>query len=210
MHAYADHFGLHPYIHLNTVVEAVTPTDDGRWKVRVRTGMAVSTETFDGLVICSGRDRYPQLPALPGADTFTGKLLHSRHYKGPEAFAGQRVVVAGVGSSGVDLALELSQVAEQVVLSTTTGAWLIPRFLLGRPWDHHLTRLADRLPYRLRLFLFRQLLAREYRHLGLTPDTCAREASPYLPLICGALGSLRVARHSFRACIAGASRSNHR
>jgi putative flavoprotein involved in K+ transport len=39
---------------------------------------------------------------------FVGKVLHSSSYKGPEAFADQRVVVAGVGSSGVDIATELS------------------------------------------------------------------------------------------------------
>jgi dimethylaniline monooxygenase (N-oxide forming) len=115
------------------------------------------------------------LPQLPGADTFAGQLLHSSRYKGTEAFAGKRVVVAGVGSSGVDIATELSTAARHVYLSTGSGAWFIPRSVLNRPYDHHLTRLAQHLPYRLRLFLFQRLLLLEYRRMGVTlPQLRAR------------------------------------
>ncbi len=165
---YASHFRLHRLIRLNTVVESVEPAAQDRWTVRARRGAQVTTETFDGVVVCSGRDHFPQLRQLPGADTFAGQLLHSSRYKGTEAFAGSRVVVAGVGSSGVDIATELSQVAQQVLLSTESGAWFIPRSILNRPYDHHLTRLAQRLPYRLRLFLFQRLLLMEYRRMGVT------------------------------------------
>jgi dimethylaniline monooxygenase (N-oxide forming) len=131
------------------------------------TGAEVTTETFGAVVVCSGRDHYPQMPALPGSDTFAGQVLHSSRYNGPEAFAGKRVVVAGVGSSGVDIATELSSVAQQVCLSTESSAWFIPRSILNRPYDHQLTRLAQRLPYRLRLFLFQRLLLLEYRRMGV-------------------------------------------
>ena len=165
---YAAHFRLHRLIRLNTVVESVEPAAQDRWTVRARRGAEVTTETFDAVVVGSGRDHFPQLPQLPGADTFAGQLLHSSRYKGPEAFAESRVVVAGVGSSGVDIATELSSVAEQVCLSTESGAWFIPRFVLNRPYDHHLTRLAQHLPYRLRMALFQRLLLLEYRRMGVT------------------------------------------
>jgi dimethylaniline monooxygenase (N-oxide forming) len=181
LQAYADHVGLRPYLNLNTVVEAVAPAAGGRWSVQVRRGSSVSTSMFDAVIICSGRERYPQLLTLPGADTFSGTLLHSSQYKEPETFAGQRVVVAGVGGSGVDVATELSQVADQVVLSTSAGAWFIPRTLRRRPWDHHLTRLADHLPYRVRLYFFQRLLTREYRHLGFTFKELRQRGLPLPP-----------------------------
>jgi dimethylaniline monooxygenase (N-oxide forming) len=166
---YATHFGLHTYICLNTVVESVEPTSNEQWTVRARTGEQISTGTFEAVVVCSGRDRYPELIHPPGSESFAGRILHSRSYKGPEEFAGMRIVVAGVGSSGVDIATELSRVADCLYLSTEHGAWFIPRYVLGRPYDHQLTRLAERLPYRLRLFLFSRLLLFEYRRMGVTP-----------------------------------------
>ena len=168
LRAYAASFGLQQYIQFNTVVESARPTGQQQWSVRTSTGQQSVTETFDAVIICSGRDRYPTLPQLPGRETFVGKILHSHSYKGPEEFAGQDVIVAGVGSSGVDIAVELSEVARQVYLSTTNGAWFIPRYVLKRPYDHQLTRLAACLPYRLRMFFFYRLLLREYKRMGIS------------------------------------------
>lgn len=165
---YAAHFSLHHAIQFNTVVESVEPTAQGQWRVHTRAGEQIAAETFEGVVVCSGRDRYPRMPHLPGSDMFVGQILHSSRYKGPEEFTGQRVVVVGVGSSGVDIATELSKVARHVCLSTESGAWFIPRSVLNRPYDHQLTRLAQGLPYRLRLFLFYRLLLFEYKRMGVT------------------------------------------
>ncbi len=84
LQGYAGHFGLHPYLHLNTVVETVAPAAGGRWSVQVRRGSSISTSMFDAVIICSGRERYPQLPSLLGADTYSRTLPHSSQYKGPE------------------------------------------------------------------------------------------------------------------------------
>ncbi len=175
---YAAHFGLPPYIHLNTVVESVESAAQGQWTLRTRTGEQVTTETFEAVVVCSGRDGYPLLPQLAGSDTFAGQMLHSSSYKGPEVFAGQRVVVAGVGSSGVDIATELSKVADRLYLSTEQGAWFIPRYVLKRPYDHQLTRLAERLPYRLRMFFFQRLLQYEYQRMGVTSRQLQAQGLP--------------------------------
>lgn len=49
-----------------------------------------------------------------GIATFKGRYLHSRDYKSPDAFTGKRVIVIGIGNSGVDLAVEISHTAQQV------------------------------------------------------------------------------------------------
>jgi dimethylaniline monooxygenase (N-oxide forming) / hypotaurine monooxygenase len=165
---YAAHFGLHDYIRLNTVVESVEQAANEQWTMRARTEEQISTETYEAVIVCSGRDHYPELIHPPGSELFAGQILHSSSYKGPEEFAGKRIVVAGVGSSGVDIATELSKVTDELYLSTRHGAWFIPRYVLNRPYDHHLTRLAERLPYRLRMFLFLRLLKFEYRRMGIT------------------------------------------
>jgi cation diffusion facilitator CzcD-associated flavoprotein CzcO len=168
LHDYATHFGLHPYLRLNTMVESVERSAQQQCLVRVRTGDQLSTEPFDAVVVCSGTDRYSQIPHLAGAETFTGKVLHSSSYKGPEAFAGQRVVVAGVGSSGVDIATELSEVASCLWLCTAQGAWFIPRYLLNHPYDYQTTRFSRLIPYRLGMSLSDRLLLFEYRRMGIT------------------------------------------
>lgn len=60
---------------------------------------------------------------LTGIEKFKGRYLHSRDYKDAQAFTDKRVVVIGIGNSGSDLAVEISQTAQQVSRS---------RVLVGR------------------------------------------------------------------------------
>ena len=47
------------------------------------------------------------------------------------------MLVVGIGNSAVDIVSELSRkgVAERVLISTRSGAWVIPKYVLGRPID---------------------------------------------------------------------------
>lgn len=49
-----------------------------------------------------------------GHKTFSGQLVHSWEYKDADAYRGKRVVVVGIGSSGGDVAAEISRTAEKV------------------------------------------------------------------------------------------------
>ncbi|QYB04709.1 NAD(P)/FAD-dependent oxidoreductase [Rhodococcus sp. USK10] len=51
----------------------------------------------------------PNIPKLPGLDSFTGETMHSSEFGGGEAYAGKKAVVVGVGSSAHDIALDLHQ-----------------------------------------------------------------------------------------------------
>jgi dimethylaniline monooxygenase (N-oxide forming) len=124
-------------------------------------------ESFDAVVVCSGVYRHPALPPIPGAEIFQGEVSHSARYTGPEGYEDKDIVVVGVGSSGADIAVELSQVARRVELSIRTGAWFLPHYIGGRPYDHQLNRLSALVPYPVRMYLFRQLVLREYRRLGV-------------------------------------------
>ena len=166
---YVDHFGLWEHIQLNAKVEQITPYKDNKWKVTVRsTDGAKRVEIFDAVIVCSGLYRYPTVPHYPGAEIFQGQMIHSESYKGPEDYEDKDVVVIGVGSSGVDIAAELSKVAHRVELSTHRSAWFLPHYVGRRPYDHQLTRLSMMLPYRVRMYFFRQLVLREYRRLGIS------------------------------------------
>ena len=68
----------------------------------------------------------------------------------PPDLAGKRVLVVGIGNSAVDIVSELSRkgVAEKVFLSTRSGAWVMPKYFMGRPMDT-LVKINPRLPLKL-------------------------------------------------------------
>jgi putative flavoprotein involved in K+ transport len=63
------------------------------------------------VVSATGTWSKPFVPEYPGAREFPGRQLHSAHYRSPEDFTGQRVVLVGGGNSGAQLLAELSRVA---------------------------------------------------------------------------------------------------
>ncbi|XP_008070298.1 dimethylaniline monooxygenase [N-oxide-forming] 5-like [Carlito syrichta] len=134
---YAKHFGLLKYIRFKTKVQSVKKHSDfsssGQWDVVVETEGKQETLVFDGVLVCSGHHTEPFLPlqCFPGIEVFEGCYFHSREYKSPEDFLGKRIIVVGIGNSGVDIAVELSRVAKQVFLSTRRGSWI-----LHRVWDN--------------------------------------------------------------------------
>ncbi len=127
---YADRFGLRERIRFRTAVERAQRLPEGGWDI--------DGERFDALVVCNGHHWDPSYPEFPG--TFDGPTIHSHHYIDPTeplALEGKRVLVVGIGNSAVDIVSELSRkgVAERVFISTRSGAWVIPKYILGRPVD---------------------------------------------------------------------------
>jgi cation diffusion facilitator CzcD-associated flavoprotein CzcO len=127
---YADRFGLRERIRFSSPVEHATRLEQGGWEI--------DGERFDALVVCNGHHWDPSYPDFPGS--FDGPTIHSHHYIDPTeplALEGKRVLVVGIGNSAVDIVSELSRkgVAERVFLSTRSGAWVIPKYVMGRPVD---------------------------------------------------------------------------
>lgn len=119
---YCDNFHLTNLIQFQTRVDTVSPrTEDERqlWDVTVQdiTSKQMTQYEFDAVMVCVGHYSTPQYPNIVGLEQFDGQVVHSHDYKTPEAFRDQRVVVLGAGSSGQDIALEVSSVATEVTLS---------------------------------------------------------------------------------------------
>lgn len=168
------------YVRTHAEVTEVRPLD-GRWEVVLRTGGPDERCETDGIVVATGIQSVPR-PPRPASDRFRGRQLHSSAYRGPEIFEGARVLVVGLGSSGVDIATEATRAARRVVVSSPNGAWLLPRHIAGRPWDHHLTRISAALPERARLGAFEALVRLEYRRLGVDPRRSGLAVPPFDPL----------------------------
>ena len=65
----------------------------------------------------------------------------------PLELTGQRILIVGLGNSAADITVELSSKALQneVTLSTRSSAWIVPKFIAGRPGDT-LWRTSPRIP----------------------------------------------------------------
>lgn len=63
------------------------------------------------VIAATGTWSKPFIPDYPGRDSFGGRQIHSAHYRSPEAFRGQRVLVVGGGNSAAQILAEVSRVA---------------------------------------------------------------------------------------------------
>ncbi|XP_015267312.1 PREDICTED: dimethylaniline monooxygenase [N-oxide-forming] 3 isoform X2 [Gekko japonicus] len=173
---FAEHFDLLKYIKFKTLVIHVRKRLDfpitGQWEVETETEGQVELDVFDAVMVCSGHHVYPNIPAnnYPGMEKFKGKYFHSREYKGPEKFRGKRALVVGLGNSGSDIAVELSNVASQVYLSSRSGSWVMSRvWENGYPWDMLIinrfeTFLRNALPTAISDWLFEKQMSRWFDH----------------------------------------------
>ncbi|XP_042907876.1 flavin-containing monooxygenase 5 [Parasteatoda tepidariorum] len=156
---YAKKFGLVQYIQFEHEVKSIEQTadydDTGRWTVTAqKVGSAEPfQEVFDGVMVCAGHHVFPIIPKFPGQEEFQGNIIHTHSYKKPNGYDDKKVLVVGVGNSGGDVAVELSNIASQVYLSTRRGAWVIHRVgPKGKPFDLHLIKrflnfFFNNLPY---------------------------------------------------------------
>ncbi|HWA74119.1 MAG TPA: NAD(P)-binding domain-containing protein [Polyangiaceae bacterium] len=134
--SYAEHFELTRHIHFETPVTRVTPGTRGGYDVSA--GGKVTN--FTAVVVANGHHWSPRMPDPMPEGEFTGLELHSHHYVDPTEphdLRGKRVVVVGFGNSAVDIACELGRDTHggEVFLSVRRGAWVLPKYALGRPLD---------------------------------------------------------------------------
>ncbi len=135
LESYAAAFDLKDNIEFRNGVEHASPAAGGGWEIRDQAGV---TRHFDHLVVANGHHWDPRFAEFPGE--FDGVSIHSHHYIDPRTpldFAGQRILVVGLGNSAADIAVELSSKSLQtkVTLSTRSGAWIVPKYVYGKPAD---------------------------------------------------------------------------
>jgi dimethylaniline monooxygenase (N-oxide forming) len=132
--SYVDHFGIRDRIRFETGVEHAARLPDGTWQIDTDTG---ESRRFDMLLVANGHhwDKRMPEPAFPGTDEFEGQILHAHDYVDNEFLKDKDVVVLGIGNSAMDISVEASEVARTTYLAARRGAWIIPKYLFGRPLD---------------------------------------------------------------------------
>jgi cation diffusion facilitator CzcD-associated flavoprotein CzcO len=137
MSDYCDYFGLRRLITFETEVKTAEQLPDGVWRVRLSNG---EIRHYDALFVCNGHHWDPRWPEPPFPGSFDGIQIHSHDYIDPFEpidMRGKKVIVVGIGNSGVDISSDLGQrgIAERVYISTRRGAHVMPLFAFGVPID---------------------------------------------------------------------------
>lgn len=134
-------------LRLGTEVKRIDPLDRA-WLLQTTAGDIAARQ----VVVATGENHTPRIPDWPGVDAFTGTVVHSSSYRNPGPFRGQRVLVVGSGSSGMEIAHDLAAGgAAQVWLSVRTPPNIMLRSINSRlsadwvaiPLGHMPIRIAD-------------------------------------------------------------------
>jgi indole-3-pyruvate monooxygenase len=124
LEAYAKAFALEPRLsEPATAVQRV----NGMWE----TTTVTSRYSCDAVVIATGLNARPRIPAWPGRDSYAGQVLHSSEYATGDPYRGRRVLVVGFGNSGAEIALDLWEHGATPTIAIRSGANVIPRDLFG-------------------------------------------------------------------------------
>ena len=181
---FVDHFGLREKIRFGTEVKSVVPVE-GEWEVAVEDSDGKSeARRYRAVLVANGHHwdpRWPE-PAFPGAEEFEGEQMHVHHYREPEVLRGKRVLVLGIGNSATDIAVEASRIAEKTFLAMRRGAYVMPKYLNGKPTDEAASKTLTMMPLPVQRFVLARMLglsAGDMTSYGLPkPDHKLLEAHP--------------------------------
>ncbi len=156
LHHYAQHFNLR--IHAGIELRHAD-FDSGRWQLTTNQGVQEAAV----LVMATGIWSAPVCPAFPGDAQFGGPIIHSREYRNPRLFIGQRVLVVGPGNSGTEIAVDLAEHGVTTAIAVRSGIAFVPR-MKSVAVSRASAWLLRTLP---RSLAERMLKRRDFGHLGL-------------------------------------------
>jgi cation diffusion facilitator CzcD-associated flavoprotein CzcO len=119
--------------------------DGDHWLVQTSAGPRLARH----VIIATGRDRQPYIPAWKGMKAFAGRVIHSAEFGDANDYAGRKILVVGAGNSGFDALNHLVRVdTAQIWLSARNGPALLPK-RIGRIAVHRFSPILARLPFKL-------------------------------------------------------------
>ena len=128
---YLDQYAVHHRIAIRFGVTVERITQRGAaWSLQTSAGEIVARN----VIVATGYDREPFVPAWPGKDEFRGELLHAAKYRNARPYTDRSVLVVGGGNSAADIAVDLARRgASKVWLSVRTPPQIVPRTVGGIP-----------------------------------------------------------------------------
>ena len=137
---YAQHFKLKP--HFGQSVNSVKKVGK-EWTTITKDGSKFKSKN---VIVATGVNRVPNIPSWSGQEQFQGTIIHAKNYKNAAPFKGKKVLVVGMGNTGAELALDLSEQECETYISVRGPVSIVPRDLNGRPVQLTTIQLA-KLPF---------------------------------------------------------------
>ncbi|HSV38166.1 MAG TPA: NAD(P)/FAD-dependent oxidoreductase [Nocardioidaceae bacterium] len=154
-----DEYGVRPHIRFGQeLVSASWEDAQQHWVIKTPD----LTFTADVLVDCAGSLAEPQVPSLPGLETFAGTVFHSARWDHGHDLRGKRVAVVGTGASAIQFVPAIQPVVDQLTVFQRTPVWVVPRN--DRPTTAIERRLFTMFPSLQRLQRSSQFAVRELLH----------------------------------------------
>jgi len=138
--SYVYKFGIKPKYNQEVIS---VDRENNAWKVSTKSGDEILA---DNVIIATGVNRIRTSPTLPGQEKYKGEIIHSRVYKNPHPYRDKKVLVVGMGNTGAEIALDLSEKDVTSHLSVRGEIGLIPRDVNGQPVQLTAKKLA-KLPF---------------------------------------------------------------
>src|SRR4051794_27161442 len=97
---------------------------DGRWHLHTASGV---DDVVDVVIAATGVLHHPNVPELPGLDSFAGAAFHSARWDHSVPLDGARIGVIGTGSTAVQITAALAPRAGRYSLFQRTAQWVLPQ-----------------------------------------------------------------------------------
>jgi cyclohexanone monooxygenase len=142
LEAVAVRHGLADRLVANTRVTELRWSDaDQRWTLTTDSGASYE---FDVVVSAVGMLDIPNIPDIPGAERFRGRIFHSSEWDHSKSTAGERVASIGTGASAIQYVPAIAADTAHLTVFQRTPIWVAPRF--DEPFTAEQQELFERDP----------------------------------------------------------------
>ncbi len=141
----ADAYDLRRVIRFGTEVAAAEYDErSATWTVRTAGGEVLTARV---LISATGALNRPKVPAIPGLDTFTGRIFHTAEWPDDLDLTGRRVAVVGAGASAMQVVPAVVDDVGQLTVFQRSPQWIAPNDVYFERIDSDVHLLMNRVPF---------------------------------------------------------------
>lgn len=119
----AEKYDLYKHLVFQRAVKRATWCDNG-WQITTSAGETVRA---DFLISAMGGLHTPNIPNIPGLDTFHKPLFHTSNWRHDVALDGQTVGVIGTGATAVQCVPEIAKKSNKLYVFQRSPVWVGPK-----------------------------------------------------------------------------------